>query len=105
MNFTPRTNSVADPAQGVPGGRPPPSWMKIFAFSCIFWNKVKLTPLFSAKMWLTPSLLAHSGSATANCYANIPETHDKCILTVKPAVKRHGVWKCTLLPSANVLTQ
>ena len=34
------------------------------AFSCIFWYKVKLTSLFSVKMWLTPPPLAHSGSAT-----------------------------------------
>ena len=34
------------------------------AFSCFFWIKVKLTPLFSAKMWLTPPPLAHSGYAT-----------------------------------------
>ena len=29
-----------------------------------FLNKVKLTPFFSAKIWLTPSPLAYSGSAT-----------------------------------------
>ena len=35
------------------------------AFSCIFRNKVKLTHLFSAKMWFTPPPLAHSGFATS----------------------------------------
>ena len=36
-------------------------------FSGIFLNKVKLTPLSSAKMWLTLPPLAHSGSATGKC--------------------------------------
>ena len=43
---------------------PPPTLLvKIFHFQAFFWHKVKLTPLFSAKMWLTPPPLAHSGSA------------------------------------------
>ena len=42
----------------------PPLLGENLAFSCIFWNKVKLTPFFSAKIWLTPPPLAHSGSAT-----------------------------------------
>ena len=45
--------------------RTPPVIGENIEFSCIFLNKVKLTPLFSAKMWLTPPPLAHSGSATA----------------------------------------
>ena len=45
--------------------RTPPSLIgENIAFSCIFLNKVKLTPLFSAKMWLTPPPLVHFGSAT-----------------------------------------
>ena len=47
-----------------PAYAPPPVICENIAFSCIFFNKVKLTPLFSAKMWLTPPPLAHSGSAT-----------------------------------------
>ena len=43
---------------------PPPVIGENIEFSCIFFNIVKLTPLFSAKMWLTPPPLAHSGSAT-----------------------------------------
>ena len=50
---------------------PPPLLDENIAFSCIFWNKVKLTPLFSAKMWLTPPPLAHSGSATAYIHINL----------------------------------
>ena len=43
---------------------PPPLLVKILYFHAFFWNKVKLTPLFSAKLLLTPPPLAHSGSAT-----------------------------------------
>ena len=43
---------------------PPPLLVKILHFHAFFWNKVKLTPLFSAKMWLTPPTLAHFRSAT-----------------------------------------
>ena len=39
---------------------PPPPIDENIAFSWIFWNKVKLTPLSSAKMCLTPPPLAHS---------------------------------------------
>ena len=59
--------AVADPALGEPGVRPPPLIGENIAFSCIFWNKVKLRPLFSAKKWLTPPPLVHSGYATALC--------------------------------------
>ena len=38
---------------------PPPLFGENIAFSCIFLNKVKLIPLFSAKMWLTPPPLLH----------------------------------------------
>ena len=44
---------------------PPPYWWKYCIFM-YFFNKVKLTPLFSAEMWLTPPPLAHFGSATAS---------------------------------------
>ena len=43
---------------------PPRYWWKYWIL--IFLNEVKLTPLFSAKMWLTPPPLAHSGSATGD---------------------------------------
>ena len=38
---------------------PPPFITENIAFSCIFRKKVKLTPVFSAKMWSTPPPLLH----------------------------------------------
>ena len=54
---------------------PPPLIGGNIAFSCSFWNKVKLTPLFSVKMWLTPPPFAHSGYATVYTAETLNQVH------------------------------
>ena len=46
-----------------PAYAPPPYWWKYCIFMH-FWKKSEANNPFSAKMWLTPPPLAHSGSAT-----------------------------------------
>ena len=60
---------------------PPPLLGENIDFLCIFLNKVKLTPLFSAKMWLTPPPLAHSGSATVQSVSMLLRTNPNIVFS------------------------